>query len=197
MDVSTPMRLVITLGALLLCAGAAPEGPNPAAPRETSQFGFLIGTWDCTTRFRQADGAWREGTATWTGYYILGGWAIQDDWVSPRPDGGVFHGTNIRSFNPRTKKWDNRWLPQGSLEWKHFEAEKVGDTMVMLGKGEDARGPFLDRNTFYDIRPDGWRWRKDRSYDGGESWLEAGHIEARRRGAARPGGAAGMAPRFR
>jgi len=154
---------------------------NPAAPAETAQFSFLVGTWDCATRFMRPDLSWNEGKATWTGYYILDGWAIQDDWVGHKPDGSDSYGTNIRSFNKRTGKWDNRWLPQGSLEWAYFEAEKVGDTMVMTGHGKDGRGEFIDRNTFHDIGPDGWKWRKDRSYDGGESWIEIGFITATRR----------------
>ena len=160
-----------------------PEPPNPKAPPETVQFTFLVGSWDCRTRFQKPDGSgYAKGSATWTGYYILDGWAIQDDWVSTGADGKEFHGTNIRSFNQRSKKWDNRWLPAGSLEWKYFEAEEVGDAMVMIGgEGRDARGEFIDRNVFHDINPDRWSWRKDRSYDGGETWVEGvGFIEATR-----------------
>ena len=49
------------------------------------------------------------------------------------------------------------------------------------GGGSDANGEFIDRNTFYDIGPDSWKWRKDRSYDGGKTWFEGiGFIEATR-----------------
>jgi hypothetical protein len=157
------------------------------APDETVQFSFLIGEWDCTTRSMRPDlSGFVEGEGRWVGYYILDGWAIQDDWSSPAPGGLRFHGTNIRSFNPRTGKWDNRWLAAGNLQWKYFEAEKQGETMVMTGgEGENANGKFIDRNTFYEITDDSWRWRKDRSFDGGESWFEGvAFIEARRAGTA-------------
>ena len=158
--------------------------PHPKAPAETAQFGFLIGEWKCTTRWMQADGTLVDGpAATWTGEYILDGWAIQDHWVSTLPDGSPFYGTNIRSFNPESARWDNRWLAQGNLQWKYFWAEKVGDTMVMTGgEGKDGGDrPFVDRNTFYDIQADSWKWRKDRSFDGGETWIEGvGHIHATR-----------------
>ena len=156
---------------------------HPDAPPETAQFSFIVGPWACRTKFRDPDGdGFVEGRATWTGRFILDGWAIQDDWTSLGPDGKEFHGTNIRSFNPKTRKWDNRWLPSGSLQWKYFEAEKKGDTMVMIGgEGRDPRGAFVDRNVFHDITPEGWRWRKDRSYDGGATWIEGiGFIEASR-----------------
>jgi len=182
-------RTAGTLAAAALVASVAAAAPcdgdygklNAEAPPQTAQYAFLVGKWGCKTRFMDAEGRPVEGRATWTGYYILDGWAIQDDWVALRADGTESHGTNIRSFNPQTGKWDNRWLPAGSLQWKYFQAEKVGDTMVMTGEGTDARGPFIDRNTFYEISADGWRWRKDRSYDGGTSWIEGvGYIEATR-----------------
>jgi len=168
------------------------QTPNPAAPAETSQYAFLIGEWECTTRMMGPDRNYVEGRATWIGRYILDGWAIQDLWESETPEGSRFQGTNIRSFDPATGKWDNRWLPQGSLQWKEFESEQRGETMVMIGgEGTDAVGSFIDRNTFHDIRSDSWRWRKDRSYDGGETWFEGvGFIEARRAG--RPDGLEGL-----
>ena len=174
---------LLLLAATGIPAGAATE-PNPEAPEETAQFAFLIGTWDCTTRWMGQDGQLADGPqATWTGYFILDGWAIQDDWAAPRPDGSIGRGTNIRSFNPQTGKWDNRWLAQRDLQWKYFEAEKVGDTMVMTGgEGKDPAGrAFVDRNVFYDIEADSWKWRKDRSFDGGATWIEGvGHIHATR-----------------
>ena len=173
----------LTLGLAGLTVAADDGRINVDAPPETAQFAFIIGGWDIKSRFMKPDGiGYGEGTATWTGYFILDGWAIQDDWISDLPDGKQGRGTNIRSFNPRTGKWDNRWLSAGSLQWKYFEATKEGDTMVMIGgKGEDARGSFIDRNVFHDIKADSWHWRKDRSWDGGKTWTEGiGFIHATR-----------------
>jgi hypothetical protein len=184
-----PAALGLAL-ALVLVSSRASSQPladfghlNPDAPPETSQFAFLVGQWDCAVHTMNPDGeTFRDSTATWTGYYILDGWAIKDDWTTRRPDGTAFHGTNIRSFNPRTHSWDNRWLPSGSLQWTYFEAEQVGDTMVMIGgAGRDEAGEYLDRNTFHDIQADSWKWRKDRSRDGGVTWVEGvSRIEATR-----------------
>lgn len=167
---------------LVVCSPVTAGGPNPQAPPETEQYSFMVGKWDCTTRFMMPDGSgYVEGRARWTGHYILDGWAIQDHWIGYKPDGQESHGTNIRSFNRQTRKWDNRWLSAGSLQWAYFESEMVGDTMVMTGSGKDDFGEFIDRNTFYEIQAQSWRWRKDRSYDGGKTWIEGvGFIEARR-----------------
>ena len=156
---------------------------NPKAPKETEQFEFMVGTWDCKTKFMTGpSGEYAEGKATWIGDYYLDGWAIEDTWISKLPDGSTIKGVNIRSFNKETGKWDNRWLAQGSLQWKYFESEMVDDTMVMTGgEGVDPVGEFVDRNTFFDIKKDSWSWRKDRSYDGGKTWVEGiGYIEAKR-----------------
>jgi len=50
-----------------------------------------------------------EEKASWTGYFVLDGYAVQDDWASSA-GGRTFRGTNIRNWNPKTGKWDNRWL---------------------------------------------------------------------------------------
>ena len=115
------MRQAISLLAVVsaLCVGVANAAErsgsqefgslNPAAPPETAEFSFVIGEWACTTRGMRPDGSIQEGLpATWTFHYILDGWAIQDEWVQEQADGSVSHGMNIRSFNPRTRKRDNR-----------------------------------------------------------------------------------------
>ena len=164
------VRGILSVAVLLSTATvAAASGRHPDAPPETDQFAFLIGSWDCTIRSIGPDGKLGPpAKARWVGRWELGGWAIRDDWSSA---GGM--GFNVRSFNPRTKKWDNRWLQSGNLLWKYFEAEQVGDTMVMTGgEGSDPNGDYVDRNTFHEIEADSWSWRKDRSYDGGETWFE-------------------------
>ncbi len=180
------LLFVVTVGhqAQTAAAGSPEGGPlgslSPEAPPETAQFAFLIGEWSCKTRGMKPDGSMHDGPdATWTGTWILDGWAIQDTWQSSAP--GSKPGTNIRSFNPKTGKWDNRWLAAGTLQWKYFEAEQVGDTMVMTGEGFDANErPIVDRNTFYEISEDSWKWRKDRSFDGGENFFEGvAHIHCR------------------
>jgi len=164
------------------CGLMAQEAPNPKAPPETEQYTFMIGSWDCVIRGIDAQGNPQEGKARWSAHYILDGWAIQDEWVSLDKEGKPgFYGINIRSFNTELGKWECRWLPSGTLQWKHFLSWKDGETMVMEGEGEDQRGPFLDRNTFSEITESSWRWVKDRSYDGGKTWNKAvATIEAKR-----------------
>ena len=177
------MRLLLYSTCLFVSLANAGEGPNPGAPHETEQYAFLVGTWDCATRSMGPDGTIREGGAIWKGYFILDGWAIQDDWTALDGSGQpLFFGTNIRSFNAKLGKGECRWLPSGSLTWKHLISWQEGKTMVMEGEGEDQRGKFIDRNTFSNISGSRWSWKKDRSYDGGKTWFEGvSTIEATQR----------------
>ena len=146
-------KLVCT-GVCLLSAvtvsARAEVGLNPKAPPETLQFAFLLGEHRCSGQQMRPDGSYvPSGEADWNGRFILDGWAIEDEWISALPDGTMFHGINIRSFDRERAKWDNRWLPTGSLEWSYFEAEQVGATMVMIGgEGEDARRRHCQRTGY-------------------------------------------------
>ena len=121
-------RVAFVLSLILVAPAWPHEAPTAGfgtlsldAPKETAQFAFLIGEWSCKTRRMGRDGSLTDGPdATWTGSYVLDGWAIQDEWISTGPGGQPVLGTNVRSFNPTTGKWDNRWLAAGSLEWKYF-----------------------------------------------------------------------------
>lgn len=172
-----PLGFVFALVIIFVSPGWTQEtsaGPNPSAPPETSQWAFFIGTWDCTTTSLAPDGSARTGTARWVAQWTLDGWAIRDDWYGLDADGAVtFHGMNIRSYNQRLKKWEIRWLPQGSLEWKHFTGERTGERIVKISEFSLNGRPALDRTTWSEITADSFRWTKDISFDNGATWREA------------------------
>ena len=77
------VTLALVLPTAAVAAQPAAAGPHPAAPVETSQFAFLIGAWDCSTRSMKPDGSgFFEGPGAVGGLLGSGGWAIQDDWES-------------------------------------------------------------------------------------------------------------------
>ena len=53
--------------------------PNPNAPKELSQFSFLIGTWKCDIKVRGEDGTYETHNGSWTARYILDGYVIADE----------------------------------------------------------------------------------------------------------------------
>ena len=74
---STAHQRLVTAAFATVCLlstpvlGAAADGPNSDAPPETTQFAFIIGEWDCKTRFMAPDSTFTDGEATWAGYWIL------------------------------------------------------------------------------------------------------------------------------
>ena len=77
-----------------------PNSPHVKAPAETAQYGFMIGEWDCTIRSTLPDGTTIENHTVWRARWILGGWAVQDEWTSESGQAPPSWGTNIRSWDP-------------------------------------------------------------------------------------------------
>jgi hypothetical protein len=78
------------------------------------------------------------GGAQWKFYWILGGTAIQDDWISPAPDKPApkvvrQYGSNIRIFNAKLKRWEMAWAANNGGEIDTFNAVAEGKSVVMSG----------------------------------------------------------------
>ena len=134
---------------------------------------FFIGKWDIETIDIQQDGSFSEGRALSEVKYILNGEAIQDDFLvlNSRND-IVFRGISIRSFNARTNKFQIVWIMPGYSGLTDIEAEWINGKLVSTGKGYDQAGEFLERFEYYDITENSYSFKMDRSYDGGNSWVE-------------------------
>lgn len=147
-----------------------------------SQINFFIGEWDLTTIDVQPDGNFMRGKARSIVKYILDETAMQDDFISFNRSGEVvFRGTSIRSYNPRTDKFQIVWIMPGIMGITDISAEWKDGRLVSTGKGYDGGGEFLERFEYYDITDDSYSFKMDRSYDGGETWIENfGRMEAKR-----------------
>ena len=112
---------------------------SASAPPATSQFGRLVGKWKIRDFAPGADGSWNElGGADWNFYWILGGAAIQDDWISPgmdspAPVAGRQFGTNIRIYNPKLERWEMAWASNTGAKVDTFLATHEDGSLVMKG----------------------------------------------------------------
>ena len=101
--------------------------PDPNAPREFSQFAFLIGQWRCESRVKGPDGAFKTYRATWVGRYILDGYVIADEWRQTGPTGKLMQlGQNFRSYNTDQKAWIMKWLDALASTWLDLGPEDLG-----------------------------------------------------------------------
>jgi hypothetical protein len=145
---------------------------NPAAPAELDQFGRLAGAWSCTSEQRQPDGSFKKapGTSTWTFFYTLEGYAVADLFEPANPK--ATDGLNLRIFDPEAKRWRVTWWRHPLAGFDHYEATRVGDTIVMRGDHE-ARGKFpahQARITFHHIAPSAFQWRYEAASPGSDQW---------------------------
>lgn len=133
---------------------------------------FFVGEWELTTKASRPDGTVAMGKARTKAYYILDKAAIQDDFYALDPnDNVVFRGTSIRSFNNQTGKYQIVWIMPGVTGITDISGVMTNGKLVTTGKGYDGNGEFLERFEYYNIQPDSYSFKMDRSYDGGQSWM--------------------------
>jgi hypothetical protein len=158
------------------------QAMNPAAPPEIMHFGRLVGKWKITDwgfdqQGKRADGA----GANWNFYWVLGGTAIQDDWISPGfdkpvPEKGRQYGTNIRIYNPKTKMWEMAWMSNSGGKVDTFKAAGSKENMVM--KGFYNGGDTII--TFYNISKNHFSWKMEKQDAKSKQWKVVYRIEADR-----------------
>jgi hypothetical protein len=85
----------------------AQSGPNPLAPPETSQFAFMIGTWDCETWMIQPDGSYKKGRAIWDAQWDYDGYAMLDHYSTLDEQGKIIlRGIWYCSYDPDSSRWN-------------------------------------------------------------------------------------------
>lgn len=148
---------------------AAEEYPfgrlNPEAPEDTSQFGFMIGNFNCSDSLL-TQGQWKASKATWNSAFILNGHAVKDTYRNED-----FAGTSIRFYNSKKKKWDVYFFGMPGGHTGLWEGEQEGNQMIMRQLRKGPNGEQIEsRLTFYNIRDNSFDWK-------GEFWnLESDEV---------------------
>ncbi len=165
---------------MLLASIAMPtflRGQSPetlaSPPPEATQFDYLVGDWTFTGVWKLPNGE-RQGVGTWKARKALDGFGVVDEWRVLDRQGGstVIFGTTYRIYSPAKGHWDMRFLNVFNATWHEQFAEWRDGEMHLWWTGEDQRGKFQMRVRYYDITENNFRWRADRSYDGGVTWIE-------------------------
>ena len=180
----------LLLGASVLTMMCAVGHADPAkvqtqsttAPAETVQFGQLVGAWRVKDSVLDQDGNWQDGNgADWNFYWILGGAAIQDDWIAPpmsvpAPETGRQFGTNIRIYNPKEERWEMAWASNTGAKVDTFSALEADGQLRMRGFFNGIDSQII----FYDITDQHFSWKLQRKPEGSEQWVDVYRIEADR-----------------
>lgn len=154
-----------------------PDSPigerNAAAPAGLAQFDFVIGDWDTSITWQAPGQAPLTYNAKWHNHWVVDGQVVMQEWRGP-----FLTGAELRAFNPETGTWTGQNVyPGNPVPWHKTTAEfKDGKMVVVIEGNSNQRGPFLNRETYFDIAPDSFRMKSDVSYDGGKTW-EKGSYE--------------------
>lgn len=183
---ATTLVLALAPAAATQAESIAPllaEGPNPEAPEAVRQYGQLMGHWQCQGSSVQPDGSWQDSPApaTWSWYYVLDGYAVQDVWKPGNPQAPM--GTNLRTYDPDTESWHMVWATTTQARFDEFTATYSDGEIVMHGDrwARTAFPAHQARITFHNIGEKHFDWRYEFSTDG-ESWSEQSRLACDRTG---------------
>ena len=172
-------------GTAMAIEGLEATGPRTDQAAESMLFGRLVGDWDLVIENRQPDGTWTKVVGEWHFGWILQGRAIQDVWISYKPDarrgdpnGFLGYGTTVRVYDAKERVWHVNWMGVLNHNYIRFRAHPAGSEIVMDAK--DAEGTLMQW-IFSEIRSDSFRWRSQDSPDGGKTWRVAQRMTATRR----------------
>jgi hypothetical protein len=141
-------------------------------PLEASQFDFLIGDWTFAAVWKTPAGS-RTGGGTWTARKAFEGYGIADEWRVLRDGDVAYLGASMRIYDVARGAWHLTFSDVFNGRWEDQFAEFRDGEMHLSWGGWDARGRrYLMRVRYYDISSDHFRWKGDRSYDGGATWID-------------------------
>jgi len=147
------------------------------------QFDYLLGDWEFTSN----DKEYGKLRGYWSAVKLAEG-QILDEYRVVGDKGETYYVTStLRNYNRYKAHWELIGSEPGSGLRDFGTGRKVGDEIHIEQTFGVASGrPSILRIRYYNIKPDSFSWRADRSTDGGKTWVKD-HltIEARRIGPAR------------
>jgi hypothetical protein len=138
-------------------------GPASDRAAHTGLYAWLIGSWEMDAVVHADDGTTHRGRGEVHAGWVLDGRAIQDVWILP----GFFHGTTLRIYDPGRDVWHILWNDPLKQYYARQIGRARGDGIVQEGTNDAGEAT---RWSFSDITPNGFRWRGERSRDGGATW---------------------------
>lgn len=151
--------------------------PHPDAPPELEALAFLVGEWELTTSFAQADGTRRETKARLVGRWAMDGLAIVVEETHPYPQGpgGIFAGLTTYTVHPESRQIvgsSNNTL--GNRKQLAVTVDEGEVRMVQSGELFDGREGY-NQHTYHSIGPDRYAMRLDACVKEGEPCIEGSY----------------------
>ncbi len=186
-----PRLLFIALCGAPAAAIAQHAGATPASrtvPPEAQQYAFLIGQWDLSVKVPPVGLGQRihgvpKLAGTWKAWPAFDGFGIEDELrITDVAGNPIGLGTTLRIYDRAIRQWSLATLDVYTARLSTSTAEWKDGMMSQSAHGTDREGKaYVSRSRFYDIKPGGFRFQQDRSYDDGKTWTEGTlAIEAKR-----------------
>jgi hypothetical protein len=157
------------------------EGPAADRAQAMGTFGRLVGRWDTHITYLRDGVVTREVSGEWEFSYALEGRAVIDVWQAPARDVAARTGVTaecglcVRVYDPVLDLWRFTFHGPVSRTTVNMIAMPTRDEIVQ----ECVEESGLLRWVFFDIQPDRFSWRAERSPDGA-NWTLEQRVEARR-----------------
>jgi hypothetical protein len=171
-------------------AGGGETVGETRAPREATQYDFLVGQWELTVTPKVSGlvglihGA-PKLRGSWKGTRALDGWGVEDELrIADESGNPVAYTHFVRMYDAKAKRWVVSAVDVFRKRATISAAEWRGGEMVSTTDGLDPDGkPYRTRTRITDITPAAFHFQQDVSYDKGATWDEA-HlvIDAKRTG---------------
>jgi hypothetical protein len=181
---------LLPLGARAQHGGGGELVGETRAPREATQYDFLVGQWELTVTPKVSGlvglihGA-PKLRGSWKGARALDGWGIEDELrIADESGNPVAYTHFVRMYDAKAKRWVVSAMDVFRKRATISAAEWQGGEMVSTTDGLDPDGKaYRTRTRITDISPAAFRLQQDVSYDKGATWDEA-HlvIDAKRTG---------------
>jgi hypothetical protein len=150
-------------------------------------FDYLLGDWEFTAESKE----YGKFGGLWSAVRLDTGQILDEYRIVDNNGDTLYVTTTLRNYNGALDRWELVGLNSGNGLQDIGTARKISDEIQL----EQTFGATTDKPSqwkirYYNIGPDRFSWRGDRSTDGGKTWVEKHQtIEARRIGPPRSLGA--------
>ena len=148
-------------------------GPAQDRADKMGLYAWLIGDWQMDAVVYADDGTEHRRRGEIHFGWVLEGRAIQDVWILP----DFFCGTTLRIYDPAIDAWHILWSDPLKQLYRRQIGRARGKDIVQ--EGTDDAGAAV-RWSFSEITPNSFRWRGERSPDGGATWQLQAEFVVRR-----------------
>jgi hypothetical protein len=187
------ISFLLRIGILLMAAVEVPwvvlaqtspkktaEEMSAAYEAHKADFDYLLGDWEFTTVSK----TYGKGRGYWSAMRLPTGQILDEFRIVGDNDETYYVTTTVRAYNAAQDRWELVGMNDGGGLQDVGTGRRKGDEVhIEQNFGVAAQKVSTLRIRYFNIKPDRFSWRADRSNDGGKTWItDDQQIEARRIG---------------